>query len=199
MSQTYYTLLTALGAAEWVNAEVSGTTVPLTHLAIGDGNGNPTIPSEAMIGLVHEVHRVPITSITADAVNPSWMVIEAVVPAGVGGWVVREIGLVGGHGAGNKLLAVGNFPATEKPMLAEGAAKDLAIRMIVQVSNASVVQLTIDPSVVVATNQSIANAVAAHEAKPDPHPQYITAAELTDAFAAERLARRARRYFNASK
>lgn len=175
MSQIYYTLLTVLGAAELVNAEVGGVTVPLTHLAIGDGNGNPVIPSESMTALVREVHRVPITSITADANNPSRLIIEAVIPATVGGWVVREVGLIGGAGAGNKLLAIGNFPASEKPMLAEGSGRDMALRMIISAGNASVVQLTIDPSVVVATNQAISNAVASHEIKADPHAgQYIT-------------------------
>lgn len=181
MTQTYYTLLTEIGAAEWVNAEVGGVDVPVTHLAIGDGLGNPVIPAETMTGLVNEVHRVPITSITADINNPNWLIFEAVILAAVGGWTIREIGLIGGNGVGNKLLAIGNFPATYKPVLIEGAAKDLVIRLIVQVSNASVVNLTIDPSVVVATNQAIANAVAAHEAKIDPHPVYLTKAEA-DAF-----------------
>lgn len=173
MSQTYYTLLTKIGAAEWVNAEIGGTSVPVTHLALGDGNGNMVIPTEDFTTLTHEVHRVPITSATPDAENPNWLIFEAVIPASIGGWTIREIGLIGGNGAGSKLLAVGNFPTTYKPVLAEGAAKDLVIRLVVQVSNAGVVQLTIDPSVVVATNQAISNAVAAHEAKADPHAQYI--------------------------
>lgn len=173
MSQTYYTLLTQIGAAEWVNAELGQTHVPVTHLALGDGNGNPVIPTEAMTTLVHEVHRVPISSITPDVDNAHWLIFEAVVPANVGGWTIREIGLIGGNGAGNKLLSIGNFPATYKPVLAEGAAKDLIVRLIIEVGNASVVTLTVDPSVSIASNQSVANAIAGHEAKPDPHPQYL--------------------------
>lgn len=168
---TYYTLLTRVGAAAWVNAQASNTTVPLTHMALGDGNGVPVVPSESMAALRREVHRVPISSITQDAQNPSWLVIEAVVPTEIGGWTLREVGLIGG--LQSSLLAVGNFPETYKPQLAEGSGRDLVIRMVVQVSNTSVVQLTIDPSVALATNQSIANAVAAHEAKADPHPVYM--------------------------
>lgn len=172
MSQTYYTLLTTVGAAAWVNAQVGGAVVPIGYLAIGDGNGAAVVPVETMLTLVHEVHRLPITSVSADVENPNWLIFEAVIPAEIGGWTIREIGLIGGA-ANDKLLAVGNFPTTYKPVLAEGAAKDLVIRMIVQVSNAAVVQLTVDPSVVVATNQAISNAVAAHEAKANPHAQYI--------------------------
>lgn len=174
---TYYTLLTAIGAAEFINAQAGGTTVPFTHLALGDGNGAAVTPLESMASLVHEVHRVPISSVTADVNNPNWLVIEAVVPTAVGGWTVREIGLIGGGGPGGKLLTIGNFPDTYKPLLAEGSGRDLIVRMIVQVGNASVVQLTVDPSVALATNQSIANAVAAHEAKADPHAQYIKSSQ----------------------
>lgn len=171
---TFYTLLTKIGAAAWVNAQAANTTVPLTHLAIGDGNGAHVVPTESMAALKREVHRVPINSITPDTANPSWLVIEAVIPTEIGGWTVREVGLIGGAQA--SLMAVGNFPDTYKPLLAEGAGRDLVVRMVIQVANTSVVQLTVDPSVALATNQSIANAVAAHEAKADPHPQYLNQA-----------------------
>ena len=171
---TYYTLLTAIGAAEHVYAEAFQATVPWTHIAVGDGNGAAVLPTEQMTALTREVHRVPISSLTIDADNPSWLIIEAVLPSTVGGWTVREIGLIGGRLPGGKLLAVGNFPATYKPVLAEGAAKDLVIRMIVEVSSASVVNMTINPGVALATATTVANAIAAHEANQDPHPQYMT-------------------------
>ena len=171
---TYYTLLTAIGAAELINAQAFENTVPITHLAVGDGNGNPVVPTEGMIALVHEVHRVPVSSMTVDIDNPNWLVLEAVLPSTVGGWTIVELGLIGGSGAGNKLLAVGNFPATYKPLIAEGAAKDLVIRMIIEVSSSAIVNLTVNSGVAVATTASVANAIAAHEAKADPHPQYLT-------------------------
>ena len=174
MSQTYYTLLTTTGAAEWANAQAFGETISITHMVLGDGNGNPVLPVEGMSALTHEVYRALISSLSVDSENPGWLVVEAIIPASVGGWTIREVGLIGGSGTGGKLLAIGNFPETYKPLLAEGAAKDLVIRMIFEVSNASIVNLTINPSVAVATTQSVANAVFAHEAKLDPHPQYLT-------------------------
>ena len=39
--------------------------------------------------------------------------------------------------------------------------------------NNSTATPTVDPSVSIAINQSVANAIAAHEAKPDPHPQCL--------------------------
>lgn len=199
---TYYTLLTTLGAAALVNAQVAGTSVALTHIAIGDGGGAPVLPVETQTALVHEVHRVPITSVTQDASNPGWLVIEAVVPATVGGWTVRELGVIGN----GVLIAAGNYPQTYKPILAEGTASDLLVRLIIETSNAAQVTLTLDPSVVVATNQAIVNAVAGYVKRagdtmtgaltlsgPPTAPLHAATKGYVDQFTAQR----ARRFFHA--
>ena len=49
---SFYTLLTAIGAADFINAQAGGTTVPFTHLALGDGNGAAVTPLESMTALV---------------------------------------------------------------------------------------------------------------------------------------------------
>jgi hypothetical protein len=176
----FYTLLTRYGAADLTNAQVFGLHVPITHIAIGDGNGAGVVPTDQATALAHEVLRLPVNSISADSDNPNWLVVEAVIPANVGGWTVRELGLIGGlnteniadtpNSPENRLLAYGNFPETYKPLLAEGAAKDLVIRMTVQVANTSLVELRIDPAVVVATQKNLAQAVSAHRTDPNAHP-----------------------------
>lgn len=168
---TFYTLLTSHGASLLTTAYYSGVPLALSHLAVGDGNGLPVTPIESMTALVREVHRVPLSALNSDPENPNWLVVEAVLPSSVGGWTVREIGLFDADG---QLIAIGNFPDTYKPLLSEGSGRDLLIRMIVETSNADQVTLTVDPGVVLATSQTVINAVAAHEAKPDPHPQYLT-------------------------
>jgi phage-related tail fiber protein len=172
---SYSTILTAIGAATLTNAYAAGLTINLTHLALGDGNGSPITPTESMTSLVHEIHRVPVSALSIDAENPAWLIAEAAIPASIGGWTVREIGLFDDDG---HLVAVGNFPDTYKPLLAEGSARDLLIRMIIQTSNASVVNLTIDPSVVIATAATIVNAIAAHSAADDPHIIYAKDSDL---------------------
>ncbi|MDR1463649.1 MAG: phage tail protein, partial [Azoarcus sp.] len=181
---SFYTLLTKTGAADLTNAQVFGLHVPITKIAIGDGGGQPVLPVENVTALAGEKYRLNINSVSVDPENPDWLVIEAVIPANTGGWTIREIGLIGGLNSenvmdtpaspGEKLLAYGNFPETYKPLLAEGAAKDLVIRMIVQVANASLVQLTIDPSVVVATQRNLAQAIQAHRSEESPHPGRYT-------------------------
>lgn len=171
--QEYFTLLTPAGAAAFANAPRSGTMVNLSHLAVGDGGGSPVEPSETMAELVNEVHRVPITSVTIDPQNPNWLVIEAVIPANVGGWTIRETGVIGG----DQFLSIGNFPATYKPFLAQGAAKELTVRMIVQVSNAGAASMSVDPSVTVLTQQGLANALQAYYTKAQADGLFITATE----------------------
>jgi len=144
----FYTLLTTIGAAQIANAQALGQTVNLTEMAVGDGNGAYANPTESAAALTHEVWRGAINQISVDATNPGWLIIEAVVPANIGGWTVREVGV---FDAANNLIAVGQFPETYKPLLAQGSGKDLYIRAILEISSNAAVTLKIDPAVVLAT------------------------------------------------
>ncbi|MBB2778577.1 UNVERIFIED_ORG: hypothetical protein HNP28_003928 [Comamonas terrigena] len=155
----FYTILTNIGAALHANAQVQQTTVPWTHMALGDGNGNPVVPQQSQAGLVREVHRLPITSLEQHPDNPNWIVVEAVVPSDVGGWTVRETALYGGAG-GSSCIAVGNYPATYKPVLAEGAAREMVMRMVIEVSSVATVKLVIDPAVAIASRKWVESLVA---------------------------------------
>ncbi|MDE1554078.1 MULTISPECIES: phage tail protein [Comamonas] len=155
----FYTILTNIGAALHANAQVQQTTVPWTHMALGDGNGNPVVPQQTQTGLVREVHRLPITSLEQHPDNPNWIVVEAVVPSDVGGWTVRETALYGGAGGGS-CIAVGNYPATYKPVLAEGASREMVMRMVIEVSSVATVKLVIDPAVAIASRKWVESLVA---------------------------------------
>lgn len=155
----FYTLLTNIGAALHANAQVQQTTVAWSHFALGDGNGAAVVPTQTQTGLRREVHRLAITSIEAHPDNPNWIVVEAVVPSDVGGWTVRESAIYGGPG-GNTCIAVGNYPETYKPVLAEGAGREMVMRMIVEISSVATVKLLIDPAVAIASRQWVQSLVA---------------------------------------
>lgn len=140
----YYTLLTQLGAAALANAQALGQSVQLTELALGDGGGAAVTPTEADTALVHEVHRLGLSGLYPDETTPAWLIAEAVVPLDIGGWTIRELGLYTNTGL---LFAVGNFPATYKPTLAEGAGRDLILRVIMEITSAASVTLQLDASV----------------------------------------------------
>lgn len=155
----YYTILTRVGAALHANAQVNQTTVPWTHMRLGDGNGAPVTPTENQTSLVHQVHVLPITDIAVHPDNPNWVIAEAVVPSDVGGWTVRETAIYGGAD-GNTCIAVGNYPETYKPVLAEGAGREMVMRMVVEISSVATVKLQIDPAVAIASRAWVESLVA---------------------------------------
>ena len=164
----YYTLLTTIGAARLANAHATRTPVNFAQIAVGDAEYDP---AEGQAALVNEVWRGAINDMRVHADNPNWFVIETVIPEDVGGWFVREVGLF--DDAGN-LIAVGKYPSTYKPVLASGSARDILIRMILEVGNTADVNLSIDPSIVLATRNHVAMALAEHAADPDAHATATT-------------------------
>lgn len=150
---TYYTLLTKAGQASIANAVALNQKVNLTYMAVGDGNGNPTTPNENQTALVREKYRATINQLTVDPDNPNYLVAEMIVPTTVGGWSIYEVGVFNDQ---NQLIAVANFPATYKPELAEGSGRDLIVRIVIQVSNTSVVTLKIDPAITLASQAWVA-------------------------------------------
>lgn len=151
----YYTILTAGGRAKLAAAQASNEPIILTQIALGDGNGQLYDPDENQVALVHQVHRGDISSRRTDPNNPNWVILELRVPTDIGGWFVREVGLFDEDGT---LIAIGKYPETYKPQLSSGSAKELLVRMIIEVTSAATVQISIDGSVVWATQEFAAEA-----------------------------------------
>lgn len=152
MAEQFYTVLTSIGKAKIANASALGNKVNLTHFALGDGGGKYYNPTESQTELKSEVWRGQIGQIAVDEKNPNWIVIETIIPANQGGFMIREAGIFDDE---NNLLAVGKYPETYKPQVQDGSAKDLYIRMILEVANTSVVNLKVDPSIILATKKDI--------------------------------------------
>ncbi|WMM24037.1 phage tail protein [Tissierella sp. MB52-C2] len=152
MAEQFYTILTKIGKAKIANASALGNKVNFTHFALGDGNGDYYNPTESQTELRKEVWRGNIGQIVVDENNPSWIVLETIIPADVGGFTIREAGVFDSEG---NLLAIGKYPETYKPQVQDGSAKDLYIRMILEVANTSVVNLKVDPSIILATKKDV--------------------------------------------
>ncbi|PSJ22133.1 phage tail protein [Halomonas sp. ND22Bw] len=146
----FYTLLTDTGQAKLANAVALGGTIEITELAVGDGNGSLPTPDSSAEALVNEVRRAPINASQTDPDNPSWIVVEQVLPPDVGGWSIREIGI---YDVDGDLIGIGNYPETYKPVLAEGSSRTQTVRFVLEVSDTSAVTLRVDPSVVLATRE----------------------------------------------
>ena len=145
----FYTLLTNTGINAIIAARASNSEVKLTKIAVGDGD---IIPSQDMTALKSEKHRFNINSIIQDIDNPNYLIIEGVIPSNIGGFYVSEIAIYTDQ---NTLFAIGSLPKTYKPLLEEGSAKDLTIKIFLEVTNADSVTLKVDDTVVLATRKFV--------------------------------------------
>lgn len=144
----YFMKLTAIGAAKLAAATLGGPAVRLANMAVGDGNGN-LIPTDPLPqNLVHEVYRHQINSLFVNTNDPTIMMSELVIPSPEGGFTIREIAIIDADG---DTFSIGAFPATVKPVAAEGGTRDMDIFAAIKVGDSSVVNLIIDTSIVVAT------------------------------------------------
>lgn len=146
----FKTIHTTYGLAAMAQAEATGISTNLTHMAVGDGGGAPVEPSESQTSLVNERYRATINSVHQDPEDPNIYYVEMIIPAAVGGWWIREFGIFDDDG---NLYVVGNFPDAYKTLPGDGATNDLVVRVNIIVSNAGVITLQIDPAVTVATRQ----------------------------------------------
>lgn len=152
----YKTIHTAIGLELMAQAEATGTQIRLTHIAVGDGNGNPVTPVESMTQLVRERYRAAVNRVWQDPNIANKFSAEVIIPASVGGFTLREVGVFDSNG---NLFVVGNLPDTYKPTGSDGAYSDTVIRVDFMVTNASIVELIIDPNVVIATHQWVLNTI----------------------------------------
>ncbi|MFQ2659330.1 phage tail protein [Aeromonas caviae] len=153
---TFKTIHTAVGLELMTQAEATGTQIRLTHIAVGDGNGNQITPDMSMTQLVRERHRAAVNRVWQDPNIANQFSAEIIIPANVGGFTLREVGVFDSNG---NLLVVGNLPDTYKPTDTDGAYSDTVIRVDFMVTNASIVQIMVDPNVVVATHQWVMNTI----------------------------------------
>jgi len=167
MAEQFYTILTNVGKAKIANAVALGQTVQISQIAVGDGGGAYYNPSEDQTSLVNEVWRGNVSRVETDPNNPNWIVVEAVIPPDQGGFYIREVGIFDSAG---DLIAIGKYPETYKPTFsANNAGKDLVIRVILEVSNASVIELKVNPTTVIATQQAVDSKIAQHNADTNAH------------------------------
>lgn len=152
MAEQFYTILTQIGKAKIANASALGQKVNFKSFALGDGGGIYYNPVESQTELKNEVWRGDIGNVAIDENNPNWIILENIIPASVGGFMIREAGVFDDKG---NLIAIGKYPETYKPKIENGSAKDLIIKMILEVSNTSVVTLKIDPTIILATKKDI--------------------------------------------
>ena len=161
MAVKYKTVITKAGAEKLAAATVpNGKKVNFTAMAVGDGGGTLPTPNASQTKLVREVWRHTLNKISQDNKNKNYVVAELVIPPETGGFWTREMGLYDDTGT---LIAVGNMAESYKPALTEGSGRAQTVRMVIMVSDIASVELTIDTTTVMATQDYVDDKLAEHE------------------------------------
>jgi len=161
MSTKFKTIITTAGAAKLAAATVpGGKKVNFTAMAIGDGGGVLPEPNVGQVKLINEVWRHALNKISQDNKNKNYIVAELVIPPEVGGFWMRELGLYDDAGT---LIAIANMAESYKPELAEGSGRAQTCRMVIIVSSIASVELSIDATTVMATQDYVDDKLAEHE------------------------------------
>lgn len=147
----YFAILTNKGTEKMAAYLQSGKKIEIAFVVVGDGNGQIPMPDPARTALVNEVWRGPAQTVL-DQANKNVIKATSVIPTDVGGWNVREIGLIDGEG---ELFAIANAPGYPKISIADGINNDMQVGMKVAVSNRDGIVVTVDGTVIIATMQDI--------------------------------------------
>ncbi|AGR59955.1 hypothetical protein A464_2770 [Salmonella bongori N268-08] len=167
MSTKFKTVITTAGAAKLAAATMpGGKKINLNVMAVGDGGGKLPVPDAGQTQLVNEVWRHTLNKISQDNRYSNYIVAELVIPPEVGGFWMRELGLYDDEGT---LIAVANMAESYKPELAEGSGRAQTCRMVIIVSSVESVALSIDSTMVMATQDYVDDRLAEHE-KSRRHP-----------------------------
>jgi phage-related tail fiber protein len=169
----YKAILTTAGAAKIAAASAGGKPLKIDRLAVGDGNGKLPTPSPAQTKLINERYRAALNSLTVDKAAPDRLIAELIIPASVGGFWLREMGLYDAEGV---LIAVSNMAESYKPKLEEGSGRTQTLRMVLIVSHTEAITLIVSGDMVTATRDFVTAAIDDH-AKSRNHPDATTAAK----------------------
>ncbi|MCC0692331.1 phage tail protein, partial [Clostridioides sp. ZZV14-6387] len=146
--KSYYTILTNIGKAKIANASIVGGKVDFVKIQLGDGGGNEYNPTEEQTVLKNVVWEGKVGNVTTDKAMSNCLLLESLIPASVGGFVVREIGYLDTEG---NLLAISKYRSAYKPKVEDGAVIDMKVKTIFVVSNVNNIELKIDPTIIFAT------------------------------------------------
>jgi phage-related tail fiber protein len=148
----YYVKTSTVGRNKITAFATGGPAVNITIFAVGDSNGVYYEPTGEEAALVHQVWSGNVNRVYAHPNHANWIVVEALIPASQGGFDIREALVKDATGA---VIAIGKYPLTNKPAPGSGAEKDLYVRMIMSVTDAAAVNQTIDPSLIMATQEYV--------------------------------------------
>lgn len=149
---TYQLYLTALGATKIATAATAGgKAIHITEFAVGQGVDVDFTQRLDKQTLVSKRYQGAVSAVSQVVNQPNQYEVACIVPQDVGGWFIREVGLIDSDG---DLIWVGNLPEVQKPDGSSLAAVDYRINCMVSIDNYSgAVTLVVDGNVITATRK----------------------------------------------
>lgn len=149
---TYQLYLTALGATKIATAATAGgKAIHITEFAVGQGVDVDFTQRLDKQTLVSKRYQGAVSAVSQVVNQLNQYEVACIVPQDVGGWFIREVGLIDSDG---DLIWVGNLPEVQKPDGNSLAAVDYRINCMVSIDNYSgAVTLVVDGNVITATRK----------------------------------------------
>ncbi|WP_041926603.1 phage tail protein [Clostridium botulinum] len=141
-----------MGKAKIANSAGFGSKINFVKMKVGDGGGSYYNPREDQEDLINTVWEGNITHVAIDEKNPNWINVEMMIPANVGGFMIREYGV---FDEDNNMLAIAKCAESYKPLAEDGSTKELIMKMVLTVSNTENITLKIDPTIIFAKKSEI--------------------------------------------
>lgn len=162
-------IITQAGLAALATAESTGSKLQATHMAVGDGNGQPVSHTSQSVELLGETWRGELQEIKV--VDSGEVEFIAHIPFAVGGWYMREAAIY----AADTLLAIGSHPEVWKPDPEAPDKVELLVTAPVKFTNTDVINLTVDTTKVLASQEMVVSAVAQHNEDDNAHAGALSA------------------------
>lgn len=142
----YFNVTTNVGDAAIATAIANNSKLNITHIAFGDGNGSVPTPTKTRTSLVREVHRQAITKYAMHPTIANYIVIETIIPSNIGGFWIREIGII----ADNVLISHGSHAPFFKVADPDGVS-EYRLKFTQNVRDGNVVEISLDESLIYAS------------------------------------------------
>ena len=140
MTASYFAIPTLAGQAAIAAAVAGSAPLTISSMVLGDGGGSPTTPLQTQTALVNQVASVAVQSVARSTSTPTQVSVSAIVDETVGGFTIREVGLLD---AGGNLLFVANVPDTAKQTISAGVDDVLTLGLQVVISAAANITLVV--------------------------------------------------------
>lgn len=161
MSEIFTNILTQIGQQKKAQAEATGTTLEITTFKVGDSNGSYYQPNENQTALVNAKYTGSFEEgtqsqvvINASATNE--VLYKCFIPADVGGFTIRELGLFDSDG---DLILICKLPAQDKFSLESGLYQPLTFTPKIIYTNPQTQAVLTPTSQTVPTTGEVVNIV----------------------------------------